>query len=411
MASLECDRVGNYLVRFRWGGKPFKRSLGTKELEAAQAGIVRVDETLLRLKRGYVSMPPDAEPGLFIVSGGMLTAKPVVSEVNKAHMPTLGELVNQYLTDPPASIEPQTMKSDRSRLRNLKRLIGEDRSLAAIDLQAAHRYAKQRLAETRSGKKPKPYTVSKELKTLCYVWRWAVTQKHVPCPPTWKPGDVALPKEEDAGEWLTFSEIKTRLDRGGLSSREQLALWSRLYLTDRDLLDLLDHVKSQEADPWVYPAVAFAALTGARRSEIARSEIYDFHLEANRVVIREKKRDTRRSITFRSVDLHPTLAEVMGTWFKRHRGGRFTLCQDDGSSIDVDMMDNRLESCLRGSKWQVLKGWHVFRHSFISILASHGVDQRVIDSFVGHQTEDMRRRYRHLFPTTLRSAILMLLPS
>ncbi|MEZ6150377.1 MAG: hypothetical protein R3C09_09665 [Pirellulaceae bacterium] len=26
------------------------------------------------------------------------------------------------------------------------------------------------------------------------------------------------------------------------------------------------------------------------------------------------------------------------------------------------------------------------------------VDQRMIDAWVGHQTEEMRRRYRHLFP-------------
>jgi hypothetical protein len=30
-----------------------------------------------------------------------------------------------------------------------------------------------------------------------------------------------------------------------------------------------------------------------------------------------------------------------------------------------------------------LKGWHVFRHSFISALASKGVDQRIIEDLVG----------------------------
>lgn len=411
MASLECDRAGNYLVRFRWGGKPFKRSLDTKDPAAAEAGVARVDETLMRLKRGYATMPPNAEPGLFIVSGGMLTAKPVVSDVCRVHVPTLGHLVHQYLTNTPPSIEPRTFKSERSRLRNIERIMGGDTSLEAIDLPAAQVYAKKRLAETRGGKRPKPYTVRKELKTLCHVWRWAVAQKYVDATLTWKLGDVDLPKDEDPGHWLTMAEIKVRVDRGGLSAAEQRALCDRLYLTDRDLLDLLDHVKWQDTDPWVYPAVTFAALTGARRSEITRSEIDDFDFDAGRIVIREKKRDKRKSITFRSVDLHPRLADAMRSWFARRPGGRFTLCRSDGTPVDADTMDNRLESCLRGSRWSVLKGWHVFRHSFISILASHGVDQRVIDSFVGHQTEDMRRRYRHLFPTTLRSAILTLLPS
>jgi integrase len=355
-------------------------------------------------------MPPDAEPGLFIVSGGIQTAKPVVSEMCRVQLPTLGYLVHQYLAHAPVSIEPRTFKSERSRLRNIERIVGGDTSLDAIDLPAAQRYAKKRLAETRGGKIPKPYTVGKELKTLSYVWRWAVTQKYAHTPPTWRPGEVDLPKDADSGHWLTFSEIKKRVDRGGLSAAEQRAAWDRLYLTDGDLLDLLDHVKRQEMEPWVYPAVTFAALTGARRSEITRSEIDDFDF-GGRVMIREKKRDKRKSITFRSVDLHPRLAEVMRDWFSGHPGGRYTLCRNDRSPIDVDTMDNRLETCVRGSKWQVLKGWHVFRHSFISILASQGVDQRVIDSFVGHQTEEMRRRYRHLFPATLRSAILSLLPS
>ena len=53
----------------------------------------------------------------------------------------------------------------------------------------------------------------------------------------------------------------------------------------------------------------------------------------------------------------------------------------------------------------MLKGWHVFRHSFISALASRGVDQRVIDDLVGHSTEEQRRRYRHLYPDLKQQAI------
>ena len=60
---------------------------------------------------------------------------------------------------------------------------------------------------------------------------------------------------------------------------------------------------------------------------------------------------------------------------------------------------------LKDSRWSVLKGWHVLRHSFISSLASRGIDQRLIDEWVGHQTEAMRRRYRHLTPDVQQQAI------
>lgn len=52
-----------------------------------------------------------------------------------------------------------------------------------------------------------------------------------------------------------------------------------------------------------------------------------------------------------------------------------------------------------------MKGWHVLRHPFIPALANKGVDQRIIDSFVGHQTEQHRQPYRHLYPNTRKKAI------
>jgi site-specific recombinase XerD len=68
---------------------------------------------------------------------------------------------------------------------------------------------------------------------------------------------------------------------------------------------------------------------------------------------------------------------------------------------------NHLKDTLAGhAKWGKLRGYHVFRHSFISALANKGVDQRIIDDIVGHQTESMRRRYRHLYPEVKASAVV-----
>ena len=64
----------------------------------------------------------------------------------------------------------------------------------------------------------------------------------------------------------------------------------------------------------------------------------------------------------------------------------------------------------RGSRWAKLRGYHIFRHSFASNLASQGVDQRIIDEWMGHQTEEMRKRYSHLLPDVRRKAIQLLMP-
>lgn len=56
-------------------------------------------------------------------------------------------------------------------------------------------------------------------------------------------------------------------------------------------------------------------------------------------------------------------------------------------------------------KWKVLRGLHSLRHSFISCLAAAGVDQRIIDELVGHQTPEQQKRYRHIFPSVKFEAV------
>ena len=49
------------------------------------------------------------------------------------------------------------------------------------------------------------------------------------------------------------------------------------------------------------------------------------------------------------------------------------------------------DAAMAGSVFTVLRGWHVFRHSFASHRAAHGIDQRLIDAWMGHQTDEMRK--------------------
>ena len=64
----------------------------------------------------------------------------------------------------------------------------------------------------------------------------------------------------------------------------------------------------------------------------------------------------------------------------------------------------RLMKLTDGTEFQGIR-FHTFRHSFASNLAARGVDQRMIDRFMGHQTEAMRQRYQHLFPGDQQEAI------
>ena len=69
------------------------------------------------------------------------------------------------------------------------------------------------------------------------------------------------------------------------------------------------------------------------------------------------------------------------------------------------MLAKAFRTAVEESPWRVVQGYHVLRHSFASNCALKGVDQRIIDAWMGHQTEAMRRRYRHLFPEQQQEAI------
>jgi site-specific recombinase XerD len=105
--------------------------------------------------------------------------------------------------------------------------------------------------------------------------------------------------------------------------------------------------------------------------------------------------------------MHPFLEQVFRDWLNpdTHPGGQFTLCHDDGKPFTVNTAHYHLKKALKNSKWSVIQGFHVFRHSFASILASNGVDQRIINEFVGHDTVQMERRYRHLIKDKTQLAI------
>jgi integrase len=73
--------------------------------------------------------------------------------------------------------------------------------------------------------------------------------------------------------------------------------------------------------------------------------------------------------------------------------------------LTKDEVHDHFKRTLAESKWKVIPGWHCFRHTFISLAACKGVYQRLIDEWLEHQTEEQRKRYRHLLPSTQQQAI------
>lgn len=212
---------------------------------------------------------------------------------------------------------------------------------------------------------------------------------------------------------MTWEEIERRIDRGLLSEEEEYPLWECLYLTGEQIAEVLDHVKEAAKHPFIHAMFVFAAHTGARRSEILRSQIDDFKFDDGIVQIRAKKKSRDKRITFRHVDMSPMLVKVMQDWCEKHPGGKYTIAapttmlrgkrRGPQTPLTPHEARDHFKRTLADSKWAKIRGFHVFRHSLASNLACAGVPEAIIDAWMGHQTEEMRRRYRHLFPAQRRS--------
>jgi integrase len=251
----------------------------------------------------------------------------------------------------------------------------------------------------RPKRHPSAATIKKEIVSLRTAWNWA--RRQLGLAEEFPGSGIDYAKTEEVLPAMSWDEAVRRIDAGGDPEK----VWESIYLQPAEITDLLTWVKTRPVSPWVYPMFCFASFTGARRSEIVRALPSDVDLTEGVTTIREKKRDNRR-LTTRRVPMTPFLKEVLADWLDKRATGRTLFCKQDGRQITPREAQNYFQRGLRLSKWSVLKGWHVFRHSFISALAGGGVDQRIIDDIVGHQTEEQRRRYRHLYPDVKQQAVL-----
>jgi integrase len=403
MASIQ--KIGTtYYVRFNFAGKQRRRSLDIEDAGEAEAARIAVELTLHRIRTGQLPPPPPGEDvEAYIISEGK------AKSATKASEPvTLEQLWDGYLKSLPANAkERSSLATETLHFGHLLRILKPGTVVTGLEQPDLQRYVNRREKEDGHRGKVKARTIKKEITTFKAVWNgYAVSNKIVPLGFKATFGKLQFSKEKEKLPFQTWERIEQRIARGGLDEDQVADLWDSLFLDSNQINEVLTHVRANERLPgWVYPAMVAAAHTGCRRGEIMRAQIYDIDSENGTVQWRERKRDKSKEFTFRPVEMTPRLSGVLSDWLGKHPGGLSAYCDEDRRPLSPKAADYWFGKAVEGSKFAVLRGWHVFRHSFVSCMARAGVDQRTIDATVGHQTEEMRRRYRHLFPKQQREAL------
>lgn len=403
MANM-AKKDGIYIARFRYLGKEYKRSLRTSDATDAKTAMLEVERALHRLAINMLQMPDGVDPGDFILSGG--TLQPPEAKSERLPMPTIAAAAKGYLSRLQHLAESHRYTIGIHLGNLLKHL--KERAQAPLD---AITFAELDGFQQARLKLRANTTVAKERQTIVAFFDWAVAMQYLARSPAKGLAPIAESGEKD--RFQTREQIEARLERGELTDEEILACWDCLYLTFDEIGQLLTLVRSRMKVDVSYLLHAIPAYTGMRRGEVLRLRWDDLDFDRDNIVARSTKQSRKQTETQRDIDLHPELRAVLLDWRKTRPKGQFLVC-DPGIAAPLmpQVANTRFWQPLRGTHWCLDSrkksfkiGFHTYRHSFASNLAARGVDQRIIDSWMGHQTEKMRKRYRHLFPSSRRSAM------
>lgn len=440
MASLQ-ERNGSFRFIFRYHGKQHFVPIGKVPRNEAEAKAAQVEYLLLRLKQQLIALPPGVGIAEFLQHDGKppAAAHPAIPSADL----TLAGFRDRYLSTHRESLEERTIEGIELHFRHLVAAMGDQFPIRQLKLHDLQAYVDRRIkAKTKTGKRLSPATVKKEIISLRTAWNWAEKMELVAG--RFPYHGLRYPKTDEKPPFQTMEEIERRIAAGGSTVAEQKELWECLYLRTPEIAALLDHVREHARYGWIFPLICMAAHTGARRSELLRIEITDVDFAGGSVVIREKKRVKGKRST-RRAPLTPLLADALKQWLAVHPGGTILFChpaevtrskkrsgttgyqtggkrpttqsgrheaitrranQPQIGPLTASECHDHFRRTLRGSRWQVVRGLHVLRHSVASCLAAAGIDQRIIDDILGHQSLEMQRRYRHLTPQVKGQAVI-----
>jgi len=393
-----------YYARFRYQGKPYQKALKTTDAADAKAAMHGVEQTLHLLAIGKLMVPAGVDPGDFIVSGG--TYKQPRRRL--ATRPSIKEAFAEYIGSQKNLIADTYRSSQRTHLTHVEKFLNgrQQMSVDKLSFTELNGFVQHRLKQVEDT------TVCRERNTLLRFGKWGVKQGYFETSPAAAIEPIRCGR--DLPPFRTKVQVEEIIERGGIEDDDAVrALWECLFLDPAEIGGLLRLVKRNQTQQQSYLLHAIPAYTGMRRGEVLRAEWLHLDDRGAHITAFSRKQSRSQRMTSREIDLHPELQKILRAWRKKNPRGQFIITDPATlGPITVYQAIRWFWQPLRDTEWCLNKkknwfkiGFHSYRHSFCSNLASRGVDQRIIDQFMGHQTEAMRRRYRHLFPQDRQSAI------
>ena len=305
------------------------------------------------------------------------------------HRWTLGPAAAEWLDYRRLRVAHGTFLSERSIIRNLLRLLGEQTVLQKIaDIHAVNQYESQRLAEGVSAK-----TVNNEVLVISGILRKANLWHRVEA--LYKPLRV---RKSDVGDALTNDEVR------------------KLLRVARDWEGLA-----------VAPLAAVGScFTGMRLREIQQLQHRSLHLDAARPFLYVRRSTTKsdkgaryvalgqiacwalRKLVFRAQILGATEPEHFLCPTRREKHTRKSDPLHGGQGYDPTHPQTSW-----AKEWNDLRRrvgiehrrFHDLRHTYISRAAEAGVPLAVTQAQVGHMTVQMVEHYTHVCHGAIHHAV------
>jgi len=159
----------------------------------------------------------------------------------------------------------------------------------------------------------------------------------------------------------------------------------------------------------LWGAIVFSSFTGIRRSEIVRVKRTDIDIESDNPTVtvrRLKGRGTGEHYRLHQMPIHPSLKTFL-QWYLIHKPElECVFCDNDCHYENGEFDENRVthkanrlgqlsRRVMRDWKYPFVSGFHMYRHSLVSLLHEQGFAVEQIADMIGHQNVKVTGMYTH----------------